>query len=74
MNSPLLVQAVKEYFVDVDSAGESLFALGELLHNSEGKELYHLEGLASLVAIIGADLKCSAEMGCKALESLNANR
>ena len=73
MNRPLLVQAVKEYFIDIDNVGECLFALGELLRNSEGKTLFHLEGLASLVGVIGSDLLLSSDMGKKALETLDTS-
>ena len=72
MNQRLMVQSVREYFFNVDNAGESLFALAELLGNSDGKKLYHLERLASLVAVIGSDLLYTADMGKKALETLDA--
>ncbi len=46
---------------DGEGAGKTLLALGELLRNSEGKKLRHLDGLGALVSLIGADLMKGAK-------------
>lgn len=46
---------------DGEGVGKTLLALGELLCNSEGKKLRHLDGLGALVSLIGADLMQGAK-------------
>lgn len=53
--------SIEAPLTDNAGAGKTLLALGELLRNSEGKKLRHLEGLGALVSLIGADLMKSAK-------------
>ncbi len=72
MNTPLRIQAVREYFIEVDHVSESLFALGELIEAAQGKPIHHIDGLAWLVGIVAGELKAAAEMGGESLDSLEA--
>ena len=53
--------SVQAPITDSQGAGKTLLALGELLRNSEGKKLRHLDGLGALVSLIGADLMKAAK-------------
>ena len=53
--------SVQAPITDSQGAGKTLLALGELLRNSEGKELRHLDGLGALVSLVGADLMKAAK-------------
>ena len=70
MSRCLRVQAVREYFISVDSTSEKLFALEELLEAAAGKKLKYMPGLAGIVGMIAADLMVDAEMGMASLDSL----